>query len=109
IAPQIRLGSPSFAHTLKEFDQTGPSDILARARDATILINNKVQLPGEVLAQMPKLRLIAIAATGTDCVDKKYCFAHNIAISNIRGYAVNTVPEHAMALILALTRNIVAF
>jgi glycerate dehydrogenase len=109
IAPQIRMGLPSFAHTIKEFDQTRPAEIVARAKDATILINNKVQLPGEILAQLPRLRLIAIAATGTDCVDKKFCATRNIAISNIRGYAINTVPEHAMALILALSRNIVAY
>jgi glycerate dehydrogenase len=50
-----------------------------------------------------------VAATGTDCVDKTYCEAHGIAVSNIRGYAVNTVPEHAFALIFALRRNIVAY
>ena len=58
---------------------------------------------------MPDLRLIAVAATGTDCVDKPYCEAHGIAVSNIRGYAVNTVPEHAFALMLALRRNVVAY
>ena len=50
-----------------------------------------------------------MAATGTDCVDKTYCAAHGIAVSNIRGYAVNTVPEHTFALIFALRRNIVAY
>jgi glycerate dehydrogenase len=42
-------------------------------------------------------------------VDKQYCEAHGVAVTNIRGYAVNTVPEHTFALILALRRNIVAF
>ena len=46
---------------------------------------------------------------GTDCIDKAYCREHGIAIANIRGYAVNTVPEHAMAMILALQRNLVAY
>jgi len=109
IAPQIRMGTPSFPHTMKEYDQSLPEQVVERAKDATIIINNKVKLSAEILAQLPKLKLIAMAATGTDCLDKKYCHAHNIAISNIRGYAIHTVPEHAMALILALQRNLVPF
>ncbi|MGH6828761.1 MAG: D-2-hydroxyacid dehydrogenase, partial [Rhizomicrobium sp.] len=109
IAPQIRMGKPSFPHTLEEYDQTAHSKVVERARNATILINNKVELSADVLAQLKDLRLIAIAATGTDCVDKKFCSNHAVAVSNIRGYAANTVPEHTMALILALQRNLVAY
>lgn len=109
IAPQIRMGVPSFRHALQAYDRTDPSQVVERAKDATILINNKVRLSAEILAELPKLKLIAFAATGTDCVDKKFCRAHNIAISNIRGYAIHTVPEHAMALILALQRNLAGF
>jgi glycerate dehydrogenase len=50
-----------------------------------------------------------VAATGTDCVDKAACAARGVKVSNIRGYAINTVPEHAFALILALRRNVVAY
>ena len=109
IAPQIRMGTPSFPHTMKDYDQSLPEQVVERARDATIIINNKIKLSAEILAQLPKLKLIAMAATGTDCLDKKYCLSHNIAISNIRGYAIHTVPEHTMALILALQRNLVPF
>lgn len=109
IAPQIRMGRPSFDHTMEEYDRTAPAQIVPRAKHATIIIDNKVQLTADTLAQLPSLKLIAVAATGTDCIDKKYCFEHDIAISNIRGYATNTVPEHTMALILALQRNLVAY
>jgi glycerate dehydrogenase len=103
------MGRPSFAHTIAEFDQTEPGQVVERAKDATILINNKVQLTADILAQLPNLKLVAIAATGTDCVDKKFCREHAIPITNIRGYAAATVPEHTMALILALQRNLVAY
>ena len=66
-------------------------------------------LSAATLAQLPALKLIAIAATGTDCVDKAYYSDHGIAVANIRRYAVNTVPEQVMALILALQRNVVAY
>jgi len=58
---------------------------------------------------LPDLKLVAVAATGTDCVDKAWCQQHGIAVSNIRGYAINTVPEHTFALILALRRSIVPY
>jgi glycerate dehydrogenase len=53
--------------------------------------------------------MIAIAATGYDVVDVQQCRAQGIAVANIRDYAVNTVPEHAFAMILALRRNLVAY
>lgn len=109
IAPQIRMDRLSFAHTMSAYDQTDAGQVLERARDATILIDNKVPLTADTLAQLKQLKLIAVAATGTDAIDKKYCHAHGIAITNIRGYAASTVPEHTMALILALQRNLVAY
>jgi glycerate dehydrogenase len=109
IAPQIHLSTPSFPHRMTQYGKSRPDQVVERAKNATILINNKVQLSAEILAQLPKLQLISVAATGTDCIDKAYCRAHGIAIANIRGYAVNTVPEHTMALILALQRNLVAY
>ncbi len=109
IAPQITLRRPSFPHTLTEHQQTLPGEVLERLAGAAIAIVNKVQLPGEVLAKLPDLKLIAVAATGTDCVDKAYCQAHGIAVTNIRGYALRTVPEHTFALMLALRRSIVPY
>ena len=109
IAPQIALRRPAFPHTLIEHQQTAPGEVLERLAGATVAIVNKVQLPGEVLAKLPDLKLVAVAATGTDCVDKAYCQAHGIAVTNIRGYALRTVPEHTFALMLALRRSIVPY
>jgi glycerate dehydrogenase len=109
IAPQITLRPPAFPHTFTEYQETGPDEALDRLAGASIAIVNKVQLPAQLLAQLPELRLIAVAATGTDCVDKAYCQDHGIAVANIRGYSVNTVPEHTFALMLALRRSLVAY
>src|SRR6201999_582130 len=74
-----------------------------------IVICNKLALRADTLSQLRKLKLIAVAATGTDNVDLDYCRAHNIAVCNTRGYAVNSLPEHALMLMLALRRNLVAY
>jgi glycerate dehydrogenase len=53
--------------------------------------------------------MVAVSATGTNVVDLEACRARGIVVSNIRGYADHTVPEHAIALLLALSRNLVAW
>lgn len=100
---------PAFPHAWTEYDKTAPEEILDRLRDATIVITNKVKLSGELLAQLPKLRLIAEAATGTDNIDLAWCRAHGLPVTNIRGYAVDTVPEHVFMLLLALRRQLPAY
>jgi glycerate dehydrogenase len=100
---------PDFEHEWIEYAETLPSQVVERLKDATIVISNKLALREAVLSQLPQLKLIAIAATGTDNVDLDYCREHRIAISNTRGYAVNSVPEHVLMLVLALRRNLLAY
>jgi glycerate dehydrogenase len=100
---------PSFPHLWSEYDSTAPDELLDRLKDATIVIANKVKLPGELLARLPKLRLIAEAATGTDNIDLAWCREHKLPVTNIRGYAVDTVPEHVFMLLLALRRQLPAY
>src|SRR6516165_9178919 len=95
IGPRIRLRRPRFDHELVEYDRTSPEEVADRLTGATIAIVNKVPVHAGALATLPMLKLIAVAATGTDCVDKAYCRKHGIAVTNIRGYALHTVPEHA--------------
>jgi glycerate dehydrogenase len=106
---EANVRSPDFPHSYKEYDVTGPDQIVERLRDATIAIINKVPMRAATLAQLPNLKLIAVAATGTDVVDKAYTKAHGIVVSNIRNYAFNTVPEHVFALAFALRRSIVPY
>ena len=101
---------PNFPHSYKEYESTWtPEEILERLKDATIAILNKVPMRADTLKQLPKLKLIAVAATGTDIVDKAYCKANGITVVNIRNYAFNTVPEHVFAMIFALRRNLLAY
>ncbi len=109
LAPQIRLRRPAFEHTFTEHERTAPTEVAQRLQGATIAITNKAPITAETLELLPQLRLVAVAATGTDCVDKAACQARGVAVANIRGYAVNTVPEHTFALMLSLRRNLVAY
>jgi glycerate dehydrogenase len=100
---------PTFEHVWQEYPRTGPDEVLERIKDATIVIVNKVVLSGDLLARLPKLKLIAEAATGTDNIDLAWCRQHNLPVTNIRGYAAQTVPEHVMMMVLALRRQLLAY
>lgn len=100
---------PDFPHLWEDYPATVPEQVTARLADASIVITNKVALPRETLEQLPDLKMVAIAATGTDNVDNAYCRERNIVVSNIRNYSVHTVPEHVFMLMLALRRNLLAF
>jgi glycerate dehydrogenase len=102
----VSVREPKFPHTYKEYQATLPDEVVERLAGAEIAIINKVPMRAPSLEKLPNLKLIAVAATGTDCVDKAYCKAHGITVSNIRNYAVNTVPEHTLGLIFALRRSL---
>jgi glycerate dehydrogenase len=102
------IRTPSFVHEWVDFDQTGPDEVVARICDASIVIVNKVKLSRDILSQA-NVRMVAAAATGTDNINLVYCREHGIVVSNIRNYAVHTVPEHVFMLMLALRRNLLAW
>lgn len=89
----------SYPHTLRE-------EVVERCADATIVIANKTVLDAELLAQLPQLKLICIAATGTNNVDLEYTKAHNILVKNAVNYSTQSVAQHTFALLLSLIGNI---
>lgn len=109
IGPAVELSRPAAPHHWQAYDRTSADQIVDRLRDADVAIVNKVPMRREVLERLPDLKFIAVAATGYDNIDVAACRERGITVSNVRGYAVNTVPEHTMALILALRRQIVGY
>ena len=109
IGPAVDLTKPSFEHEWVDYDRTAPDQVVERLADADIAVSNKVPIRGDAIAQLPKLKMICIPATGYDAFDIPACRERGIVVSNVRGYAMNTVPEHTFALILALRRSLVGF
>lgn len=109
LGPEVSMRRPGFPHTWEVHGRTAPDEVAERAVKATILIVNKVPLREAVLDRLPNLRFVAVAATGTDNVDVAACRRRGIPVSNVRAYAVHTVPEHTFALILALRRSLMAY
>lgn len=81
---------------------TPPDRVAERITDADVVVSNKCALDRRVLQQAPRLKLIALVATGTDNVDLVAARELGIAVCNIRDYATASVAQHTIALMLAL-------
>lgn len=75
-------------------------DVLA---SADVVVSNKVVLTDEHLSQARHLKLVCIAATGTNNIDLEAAARNNIAVCNVHGYATPSVVQHVFTLLLALT------
>jgi D-lactate dehydrogenase len=64
------------------------------------------KMTAEVLANLPKLKLIATRSTGFDHIDVAECARRGVTVCNVPFYGENTVAEHTFALILALSRKV---
>lgn len=85
------------------------ADKIRRCREADILINSRgsVKWPGEVLRELPKLKLISLCGIGADCIDLDATKALGIIVSNIPGRTAGLVAEHALALLFGCARQLV--
>jgi len=90
-------------------DYTDTTDIIARLQHADIAIVNKCVLDAAILQQLPRLKAIMIAATGTDNVDIAAENQAGIQVKNVRNYAETAVPQQVFALLLALTNQLIGY
>ncbi len=104
-----RFRAPALAHRWIDYPATAQAEMVGRLTGASVAIVNKLRLGAAEMAALPELRMVAVAATGADNVDLAACRERGIVVSNVRGYAVDTVPEHTMMLILALRRRLLDY
>ncbi|MEW6613433.1 MAG: 2-hydroxyacid dehydrogenase [Pseudomonadota bacterium] len=86
--------------------RTPPEALNDHLQAADIVISNKTVISAEALRQAPRLKLICIAATGTNNVDLAAAGALGIPVCNVRNYATPSVVQHTFALMLALRNRL---
>jgi glycerate dehydrogenase len=89
--------------------ETDDSRTAERIHDAEIVLLNGLKLPREILDGAPLLKLVALAATGTDNVDLTAAQERGIAVCNVRGYCTASVVQHVWGLILGLTQHVAEY
>ncbi|WP_128546945.1 D-2-hydroxyacid dehydrogenase [Larkinella soli] len=105
--PNLRL--PEKFGRVTYYETTTPEQVRERIRDADIVITNKVVLDRDTIAQAPKLKLICIAATGTNNVDRQAAEARGIPVRNAVDYSTASVAQGTFALLFQLMIDIPYF
>ncbi|ARQ73450.1 glycerate dehydrogenase [Pseudomonas fragi] len=88
---------------------TTPANVIERLQGARVAISNKVVLNAQTLAACPDLKLILVAATGTNNVDLEAARAQGITVANCQGYGTPSVAQHTLGLLLALATRLVDY
>ncbi len=87
-------------------DRTPPERIIERCQDASIVVTNKVPFSAETLAALPKLNMIAVAATGYNIIDIAAAKRQGIVVCNVPTYGTASVAQHIFALLLELSNHV---
>ncbi len=94
---------------LELYAHTPAGQVSERIAGAEVVLINKVRLDAATLSVPNDLRLICLAATGTDNVDLTAARQNGIAVCNIRDYCTPSVVQHVFTLILALTNHVIEY
>ena len=87
------------------YDRTQPSETVARAADAEIVLTNKVIIGRTEMAQLPLLKYIGVLATGYNVVDLKAAQERGITVTNVPAYSTESVAQMVFAHLLTVTNH----
>ena len=100
ISPLVDIGD------LIVYQTTEPEETAERIREADIVITNKVVIDAEMMDAAPQLKLICIAATGTNNIDLEHAASRGITVKNVAGYSTQSVVQHTFAMALYLLEKL---
>ncbi|PAJ75869.1 glycerate dehydrogenase [Pseudoalteromonas sp. NBT06-2] len=90
---------------IQSYQTTSNAQLHERCKNADIIITNKICLDHDDLIKLPKLKLICIAATGTNNINLVTAKSQGIAVTNVAGYSTASVVQHTFTLLLNLISN----
>ncbi|EJI84674.1 MULTISPECIES: D-2-hydroxyacid dehydrogenase [Alishewanella] len=94
---------------LQVYAHSSADELPARLQDADIAIVNKCRLDAALIAKLPRLKAIMVAATGMDNIDLQAARTAGIQVFNVTDYAGTAVPQHVFALLLALSNQLFSY
>jgi glycerate dehydrogenase len=88
------------------FDRTSAEQIIARAKNAEIVLTNKTPLSKATIDSLPKLKYIGVLATGYNVVDIQAAKEKNIPVCNVPGYSGMSVSQAVFSLLIEITNQV---
>lgn len=111
----LTVGDVKNLHLFKKFGEvdyyetTSPGETLERVKKADVIISNKVVVDRNTIKQTPNLKLICVAATGTNNIDKAAAKERGIEVKNVADYSTNSVAQGTFAILLQLINQVSYF
>ena len=90
---------------LTVYERTKPEETIDRAKDAEVVLTNKVLLKRQEIEQLPKLRYIGVLATGYNVVDLEAAREHGIIVTNVPAYSTLSVVQMVFSHLLTVTNH----
>ena len=90
---------------LTVYDRTKPEETVLRAKDAEIILTNKVLIRRQEMEQLPKLKYIGVLATGSNVVDIDAAREYGIAVTNVPAYSTESVAQMVFSHLLCVTNH----
>ena len=90
---------------LTVYDRTRPEEVIGRARDAEVVLTNKVCLGRQEIEQLPALRYVGVLATGYNVVDLQAASERGIVVTNVPAYSTESVAQMVFAHLLTVTNR----
>ena len=91
--------------SLTVYDRTKPEETIERAKEAEIVLTNKVLLRREEIEQLPRLKYIGVLATGYNVVDLEAARERGIIVTNVPAYSTESVAQKVFAHLLTVTNR----
>lgn len=88
------------------YDLTDACDVIEKAKDAEMVLVNKVIIDDKVMSQLPKLRYVGVLATGYNVVDTEAARKRGIVVTNIPAYSTMSVAQMVFAHLLNITNRV---
>lgn len=89
-----------------KYDRTSREETVERAKDAQMLLTNKVLIDEEVMSQLPELKYVGVLATGYNVVDTEAARNRGIVVTNIPAYSTMSVAQMVFAHLLNITNRV---
>ncbi len=91
---------------LTVYERTKAEEVVERAKDAQIVLVNKVSMKADIIAQLPQLKYIGVLATGFNHIDVKAAQEHGVTVCNIPSYSTYSVAQMVFASIFTITNRV---
>jgi glycerate dehydrogenase len=109
VSPHSDLDPSALRRALPELElrgHTAQTEVRDAVAGAECVLLNKLCIDREIMACTPTLRLVVLAATGTNNVDLEAAREHGVAVCNLRDYCTASVVQHVLGVLLLLTHRL---